>query len=430
MKESLLHYIWRFQKFSKSELRTTKGQAIQVLNPGVLNDFGGPDFLEAKIYLDDLCWTGPVEVHLHSSDWFRHGHQLDAAYDNVILHVVWDFDLDVCYPSGHSIPTLNLSRYVNAKTLNHYQNTFLLQPKFISCEQEVFQFSPALWMSYQDRLFVERMEQRVSEVQHLLKQLNNDWEAVFFVFFAKGFGLNVNGPAFYEMAMHTPFKRILQLREDPIQLEALFLGQLGLLDPPFRGSYQEELFTQYSYFKTKYKLIRPLALKINFARLRPANFPTIRMAQLAQIYSKNGALFDAVVKQTSPIQCYSLFSTTASQYWTTHYNFDVESKPKPKKISRDFFDLLLINTLIPLRFAYAKYTGSSGETSLFDWAEAVPSEKNSILNKFKKLKIPQVNAVASQSLLHLYKNYCIQKKCLSCNVGFNLMKSSGEPTNN
>jgi len=148
MKESLLHYIWRFQKFSKSELRTTKGQAIQVLNPGVLNDFGGPDFLEAKIYLDDLCWTGPVEVHLHSSDWFRHGHQLDAAYDNVILHVVWDFDLDVCYPSGHSIPTLNLSRYVNAKTLNHYQNTFLQQPKFISCEQEVFQFSPALWMSY------------------------------------------------------------------------------------------------------------------------------------------------------------------------------------------------------------------------------------------------------------------------------------------
>lgn len=268
------------------------------------------------------------------------------------------------------------------------------------------------------------MEQRVGEVRFLLKQMKNDWEAVLFVMLSKGFGLNCNGLAFYQMALQIPFKRVLQLREDPLHLEALFFGQLGLLDPPYKSSYQEELHTQYSYFKTKYMLEATAKSKVQFARLRPANFPTIRMAQLAQIYVKTPALFDAVVRQTTPKACYSLFSTAASAYWTTHFNFGLKSKPQLKKISSSFFDLLLINTLIPIRFAYAKYTGQSGETSLFEWAETVPAEKNRILNTFKKYQIPQLNAVGSQSLLHLYKNYCIPKKCLSCQVGVELMKSS------
>ena len=424
MKESLLHYLWRFQKFSKTELRTTCGQAIQILFPGQLNTLGGPDFLEAKIYLDQLYWSGAVELHLNASDWYRHGHHQDRAYDNVILHVVWDADMDVSYPSGKSIPTLDLSCYVDKASLNQYQNSFLQKPKFIACEKEISHFSKARWVSFQDRLFVERMEQRVGEVRFLLKQMKNDWEAVLFVMLSKGFGLNCNGLAFYQMALQIPFKRVLQLREDPLHLEALFFGQLGLLDPPYKSSYQEELHTQYSYFKTKYMLEATAKSKVQFARLRPANFPTIRMAQLAQIYVKTPALFDAVVRQTTPKACYSLFSTAASAYWTTHFNFGLKSKPQLKKISSSFFDLLLINTLIPIRFAYAKYTGQSGETSLFEWAETEPAEKNRILNTFKKYQIPQLNAVGSQSLLHLYKNYCIPKKCLSCQVGFELMKSS------
>ena len=175
MKESLLHFIWRFQKFSKSQLKTVDGKALEILFPGYLNTSGGPDFSEAKIYLDKLYWSGAVELHVCASDWFRHGHQKNAAYDNVILHVVWDFDSDVCYPNGQTIPTLDLSSYVSSTALENYQKTFLQKPKFISCEEHLSRFSKARWLSYQERLFVERMEGRVETIQQLLKEHKNDW---------------------------------------------------------------------------------------------------------------------------------------------------------------------------------------------------------------------------------------------------------------
>ena len=312
MKESLLHFIWQFQKFSKSDLKTVKGEKLEILFPGYPNSLAGPDFSQAKIYLDNLYWAGPVELHVHSSDWFRHGHQTDLAYDNVILHVVWDFDSDVSYPNGQSIPTFDLSKYVAASTLENYHNKFSPKPKFISCERQIKSFSKARWLRYQERLFVERMEDRVGFIQNLLKKLKNDWEATLFVLLSKGFGLNVNGNA--------------------------------------------------------------------------------------------------------------LFDVKASDYWNSHYNFDSKSQSHSKKISRRFFDLLLINTLIPIRFTYAKYKGSSGEDSLFEWAAVVPSENNRILSRFKSFEVPQVNAISSQSILHLYKKYCKLKKCLSCQVGFELMK--------
>ncbi len=423
MKESLLHFIWRFQKFSKSQLKTVDGKTLEILFPGYLNTLGGPDFYEAKIYLDKLYWSGAVELHVCASDWFRHGHQKDAAYDNVILHVVWDFDSDVCYPNGQSIPALDLSSYVSSTALENYQKTFLQKPKFISCEEHLSRFSKARWLSYQERLFVERMEGRVETIQQLLKEHKNDWEAVLFVLLSKAFGLNVNGTAFFTMAQSIPFKRILQLRTDPLDLEALFMGQSGLLNLPFKGNYQEVLHERYHYIKTKFNFEKPRGIRVHFARLRPANFPTIRLAQLAQVYGKSAALFEAVVLQSTPQNCYSLFDVKAGSYWDTHYNFDSKSKLRPKKISRRFFDLLLINTLIPIRFAYAKYCGNSGVDSLFEWAATVPPENNRILSRFKAYEVPQVNAIGCQSILHLYKTYCKLKKCLSCQVGFELMKS-------
>jgi len=423
MNESLLHFLWRFQKFTKSSLQTVNGESLEILFPGHLNSLSGPDFSEAKLYLDQLYWCGAVELHVNASDWFRHAHHTDSRYDNVILHVVWNFDSDVCYPKGTPIPTLELRNYVDEKVVENYNNNFRKKTQFILCESQLTAFSSSKWLAFQERLFVERMEWRTRTIREALQQSKNDWEAIFFSVLAKGFGLNLNGNSFYAMAQSIPFKCVLQTRTDVLNLEALFMGQAGLLKLPQKGNYHAELYQRYQYLKSKYKLrINPL-LKIHFARLRPPNFPTIRLAQLAQVYAKSAALFQAVVQGTSLSNCYELFKVEAGGYWKNHYNFDVESKPQPKTLNKRFFELLLINTLIPIRYAYANYCGKGVEDALFEWAASVPAENNRILSQFKALVVPQINAIASQALLHLHKNYCTFTKCLSCQVGYELMKT-------
>ena len=390
MNESLLHFLWRFQKFTKSSLQTVNGESLEILFPGHLNSLSGPDFSEAKLYLDQLYWCGAVELHVNASDWFRHAHHTDSSYDNVILHVVWNFDSDVCYPKGTPIPTLELRNYVDEKVVENYNNNFRKKTQFIPCESQLTAFSSSKWLAFQERLFVERMEWRTRTIREALQQSKNDWEAIFFSVLAKGFGLNLNGNSFYAMAQSIPFKCVLQTRTDVLNLEALFMGQAGLLKLPQKGNYHAELYQRYQYLKSKYKLrINPL-LKIHFARLRPPNFPTIRLAQLAQVYAKSAALFQAVVQGTS---------------------------------LSNYFELLLINTLIPIRYAYANYCGKGVEDALFEWAASVPAENNRILSQFKALVVPQINAIASQALLHLHKNYCTFTKCLSCQVGYELMKT-------
>jgi len=382
--------LWRFQKFTKSSLQTVNGESLEILFPGHLNSLSGPDFSEAKLYLDQLYWCGAVELHVNASDWFRHAHHTDSRYDNVILHVVWNFDSDVCYPKGTPIPTLELRNYVDEKVVENYNNNFRKKTQFIPCESQLTAFSSSKWLAFQERLFVERMEWRTRTIREALQQSKNDWEAVFFSVLAKGFGLNLNGNSLYAMAQSIPFKCVLQTRTDVLNLEALFMGQAGLLKLPQKGNYHAELYQRYQYLKSKYKLrINPL-VKIHFARLRPPNFPTIRLAQLAQVYAKSAALFQAVVQGTS---------------------------------LSNYFELLLINTLIPIRYAYANYCGKGVEDALFEWAASVPAENNRILSQFKALEVPQINAIASQALLHLHKNYCTFTKCLSCQVGYELMKT-------
>ena len=423
MNEAFLHYLWRFQKFTHRNFKTPGGESIEILFPGYWNHGSGPDFKEAKLYIAGIQWSGSVELHLKSSDWYRHHHHKDAQYDNVILHVVWEHDITVCYPNGKPIPVLQIHSYVNPEVEKKYQTSFGLQPKFIPCEQHIKEFSKGRWIPFLERLFIERLEAQVAQIQQLLKKHKNDWEAVFFEKLSKGFGLNVNGEAFLTMAQHLSIQNILKRKHELFQIEALFFGQLGLLHPPFSDFYHEKLTQQYQYLKQLHKLPTPSSSAVQFSRLRPANFPTVRIAQLSSIYAKHGTLFQSLINAKSLSESMAIFSVEPSEYWKTHYNFGIEGKPKTKKISRSFFDLIAINTILPIRFAYSRYVGVSSQDSILEWITKIPLERNRIISAFRDFDLPLPHAGTSQAVLHLYKNYCLKRLCLNCQVGSFLIKT-------
>lgn len=365
MQEDFLHFIWRYQKFEHKRLRTTAGLPLTIESPGALNSNSGPDFLNAKIRLDELLWNGPIELHLNASSWYHHQHQNDVAYDTVILHVVWEDDVAVSLSSGKLIPTLRLSDYVTQDQLDTYERQFLTPSEFIPCETYIQDFPTDRWVPWKERLFVERMEEKVGVVMQHLKGTENDWEAVFFRILFQGFGLNINGQAFLEVAQGIPFALIRKIRHDVLELEALFMGQAGLLSGTMEVVYFMDLKTRYTFLKKKYNLQALPKGVILFSRLRPANFPTIRLAQLAQLYAEQGAVFQRVILAESPEKASQYFNSSTTNYWKTHYNFGVVSRSLEKKLSPRFFDLILINTLLPIRFAYAQFQGVDGVTDLF-----------------------------------------------------------------
>ena len=400
MQESLLHYIWRFQKFSKRPLCSLEGKEIKLIHSGNPNPRGGPDFVAAQLYFDGLLWNGPVEVHLLASDWYRHGHHLDPQYDNVILHVVWQHDTDVTCPLGGKLPTLQLADFVSPETLLKHQEVFNKAPKFLACESAIHHFSIFQWEHYLDRLFVERMEKRIEEIQQLLSTFKNDWEAILFVLLFKTFGLNSNGFAFFEAARHTPFHCVRKLQGRLTEMETLFMGQANMLTTTAVDGYHKEVQQRYTYLKNKFKLSNTNH-KVQFAQLRPSNFPTIRLGQLAALYSEKTNLFQELLHHNHLDQSFRTLKCIPSLYWKTHYNFGAISPVREKKISRSFFNLIAINTLLPMPFAYSRYLGKSGEEDLFLWAQQLPSEQNNILKKFASFSVPNRNAANSQGLLHL-----------------------------
>ena len=366
MKEAFLYYVWRYQKFSDAPLLTVDEKSVEVLKPGNLNRGEGPDFFDTQLHFDGLLWNGPLEIHLKSSDWYRHGHHLDENYQKIILHIVWEHDVDISYPRGKKIPTIQVKDYLDPKTLSHYKEVFSVLPKKLPCETAIHRFPNFQWSQWLERLFVERMEDRIATIQNLLKDLKNDWEACLFLLLFKAYGLNINGTAFYENAKAIPFSVIQKLAEKALDMEALFMGHSGLLKPPAVDAYQKELMDRYAYLKNKFTLGDGSLSKLQFARLRPSNFSSLRLAQLSALYSQQSQLFQEVVSHSNPETSFKIFSIPLNPYWRTHYTFGSKSKAREKKISRSFFDLVLINTLLPIRFTYRRYLGNSGEDELFN----------------------------------------------------------------
>lgn len=421
MKEDFLHYLWKFKKFDTLNLKTAQNELITIIKTGDYLELSGPDFFNAHIKIENQKWAGNVEIHLKSSDWYLHNHEKDSAYENVILHVVWENDTPIYRKNNTEIPVLVLKDYVSKKVIENYNA--LISPKtWISCEKQIKEIDDFVFKNWQERLFFERLERKSTFIYQLLEETNQDWEAVLFSLLLKNFGLNTNGTSFLQIAKAIPFSIIRKVSFEYENLEALLYGTAGLLDAEKEDVYFKDLKFRYFYLLHKYQLERVYVDPVQFFKLRPDNFPTIRLSQLASLYHKYQNLFSKIIDLKSVKKVYELLNVSSSLYWQNHYQFDKESPVKSKKLSKSFLDLVIINTIIPLQFAYSNIMGESIAEDLIDFMKEVTTEKNAIIDKFNSFGIDSKNAFESQTLLELKNEYCNRKACLKCALGLELLK--------
>ncbi|WP_310300959.1 DUF2851 family protein [Flavobacterium aquidurense] len=423
MREDFLHYLWKFKKFETLNLKTTTNEQITIIKTGDYLQLSGPDFFNAQIRIGDQKWAGNVEIHLKSSDWYVHHHEKDPAYENVILHVVWEHDTEIFSKNNSEIPVLVLKDYVPSEIINNYNS--LISPKtWIPCEKQIAQVEEFVFKNWQERLFFERLERKSKFIYELLTETNSDWEYVLFCLLAKNFGLNTNGETFLKIAKSVPFSIIRKESFEVENLEALIFGNSGLLDCIKEDVYFKDLKIRYFYLLNKYQLEKVYTEPLQFFKHRPDNFPTIRLSQLASLYSKHHNLFSKVINLKSVKDVYSLFNVSTSLYWENHYQFDKVSPKKSKLLSSSFIDLLIVNTIIPLQFAYSNRMGESNSEDLIEFMTEVTPEKNSIISKFESFGIIPKNAFETQTLLQLKNEYCNNNACLQCAIGMELLKNN------
>lgn len=419
MQEDFLHYLWNFKKFDLVNAKTTTGLPLVLVNPGTPNFNSGPDFFNGQIKIGEELWAGNVEIHIRSSDWYSHGHEKDKNYDNVILHVVWEEDVDIFRKDNSAIPTLELRSLVNEKTLSNYRE-LLLAPndKWINCEKDFPGFEDFHLFNWQERLYLERLQVKSEGVLELLAKSGNNWEKVLFHMIARNFGLKVNGGAFQSMAQSIDFKVVQKCRDSQHSLEALFLGQAGMLEKEVEDSYFQSLRKEYKFLKRKFSLENKYVERAKFFRLRPDNFPNLRLSQLAVLYSERPHLFSDIIKLRPGSDFLKIFDVETSSYWKSHYTFEKEHTKRTKRLSGSFVDLLIINTILPLQFCYLKKTGVGDTSAILELIREIKAEKNSVIDKFNRVRPNTVTtALQSQAMLHLKKEYCDKNACLKCALG-------------
>ncbi len=418
MNERLFQFLWQFQYFNKKELQTTSGENLQIIFPGNHNSNQGPDFLQAKIKIDDTVMVGNVELHLFSSDWFKHGHQLDPQYKNIILHVVWEADREATIPH---VSTLELQDRIPKALLEQY-NDWMHQQDWIPCSQSVKMVPDLIWIGWKDRLVAERLERKSAYVLELLQKNKQHWEETFWQILAKNFGISINASAFESMAQSLKINLLAKHKNQLISLEALLLGQAGLLQKEFSEEYPRLLQREYRFLQQKHKLI-PIKEAVQFLRMRPAAFPTIRLAQLAMLIHQSLHLFSKIREIGSLKSAIALLDAGTNDYWNTHYILDEPSPCKHKKLGGSMLQNLVINTLVPVLYAYGNYHQlDEYKNKALQWLEEIKPEKNKICAGWARLGVESSNAFSSQALIELKNEYCNHKRCLDCAVAANLLK--------
>ncbi|MCD6543014.1 MAG: DUF2851 family protein [Flavobacteriaceae bacterium] len=422
VQEDFLHYLWKFQFFTHKKLFTTNNDPVQIFSAGEHNLNSGPDFFNAKVLITQQLWAGNVEIHVKSSDWYVHQHEKDSSYDNVILHVVWQHDVDIYRANNSVIPTIELQSFTSQSLLLNYHQLFSKKPNYIHCENDISKVDEFTLNNWLEKLYIEKLVNKSNLISVLLAQTKNDWEAVLFKLLTKNFGLKVNGEAFLNLSNSFDFS-ILRKEQNNLQnLEALLFGQAGLLQEDHQSKYFQDLKKEYQYLSRKYNLDPLYKNQFQFFRLRPNNFPTIRIAQLANLYFVHKTLFSKILNVKNLKDYYAIFSNGASEFWKTHYNFDATSKRSVKSLTKSFIDLLLINTIVPLLFVYGKRSDKWNEEKLFDLLRQIKPEKNNIIHELNKLNINTKNAFETQALLQLKSEYCDKHLCMQCAVGNVLLR--------
>lgn len=419
MKESILHYIWQQKIFSNVGLKTTDGELVEIIDTGKLNTDAGPDFFNAKIKIGNTLWAGNVEIHIAGSDWYKHSHQNDKLYDNVILHVVKLADADVFRSDGEKIPTMIL-QYPESVEQNYEE--LLKNQLWIPCALKINAVPDIFINAWKTALLTERLESKTGNIRTLLQENTQHWEEAFYVTLARSFGFGTNSQAFELLARSTPLGVLAKHKNDLQQLEALLLGQAGLLEKDKTDEYILKLKQEYLFLKNKFNLQGIGAEQWKFLRLRPDNFPYIRIAQLANLIHKSSKLFSKMIENPDIDLFKELLQTEPSEYWNTHYLPGQPTKEKHKKLGESSINSLIINTVVPFLFCYADLKGKQDlKDKAIQLLNEIPAEKNAIISGWTNLGIQSESAFDTQALLQLKKNYCDEKKCLRCRIGHKVL---------
>ena len=420
MNEALFQYLWKNKLFKPADLKTTEHESLTVVFPGKHNTDSGPDFLEAKIKIGDKLWIGNIELHLKSSDWHKHRHASNPVYQNIILHVVYEDDEPL---GGISFPTLEMKKHLDIAVMERYHYLMSLE-KPIACSNQIHKTPEIVWNLWLDNLLAERWEQRLMEWQNIWESSGNDWRTLLYYRLAANFGFHVNRDAFLELALSIPLSVLVKHRRDLHQIEALLFGQSGLLLNTKQDDYMQSLEKEYHFLRRKYQLRPMFAYQWKFMRMRPPNFPTIRIAQFAMLIHKSLELFAQMMEIKNAKELTILLNIQASDYWDNHYRFgEISEEMQAKYLGKDAIQNIMINTVAPMQYLYAKLQGKSKliENSI-QLLQSIKPEKNNILNEWKSIGITAKDASQSQALLQLFNQYCVSKRCLDCSVGNRLIR--------
>ncbi|GHV70602.1 hypothetical protein FACS189420_2370 [Bacteroidia bacterium] len=419
--ETLLHHVWKHKLYESGNFRTTDGTPFEIIDPGIYNTDAGPDFFNAKIKIEGKVWAGNIEIHTASSDWYKHRHEKDRAYNSVVLHVVESLDeLEIRDESGRLIPQwiMKIPHRVGTNYL------FLLNnDSSIPCLGGIHEIPEIYLTDWKSALLTERLERKTNTLLHLLADYQDDWNEVFYITLARNFGFGINNDAFERLAKSLPLKIILKHQNSGIQTEALFLGQAGLLeDENLENEYYLNLRKEYLFLQKKYSLKSLDTHIFKSLRIRPNNFPHIKIIQLAGIIQKKQGLFSKMLEISEKEKFNELFTSETGEYWLTHYHFEKTSAKRMKKLGLSAIQLLTINVVVPLLFAYGRKKNSEIyiERALH-LLESVPPESNHIITLFSRAGVPIQNAGDTQALIQLKREYCEQKKCIYCRIGHKLL---------
>ncbi|BAU55858.1 DUF2851 family protein [Mucilaginibacter gotjawali] len=422
--EDFLHYIWKFRLFDRDRLQTGDGEALEIFSPGLHNSDSGPDFQNARIRIGDTVWAGNIEVHLSSSDWKKHGHAADNAYGNIILHVVYKDDIPLVLPDGRRVPTLELQNRIPDELYSRYHQLIFGEQTIIPCEASIGAVDSLTLHNWLTRVLVERLEKKSVAVTAALALNRGDWEETFYQFLAANFGFKINALPFELLAKSLPQNILAKHKNNPMQIEALVFGQAGFLGEDFKDEYPLKLKEEYGFLQKKYKLAPVETHLWKFMRLRPANFPTIRLAQFAALIIRSNHLFSKLLEIKDVKVLKALFTDIkVNPYWEDHYRFDIASPRSSKNIGEASVDILLLNTMALFLFSYGKYNQQQHFINRsLQLLEHLPCENNKIITDFSNLGVKIKTAFESQALIELKNNYCNYKKCLHCGVGNKILK--------